>query len=158
MSLSHLEDLARSERANRGKYAEGKVRESLKVLGLGHKDFDWERKHDARASRGRIPSQAGDFGYFMPRRHGLIEVKEVKHDFRLPKNNFDPEKWGRLTMREWAGGETLILVYHTTTKLWRAPSFAFFLMREKQPSWDLSEFPTFPKVSHILGPLLFPAA
>jgi hypothetical protein len=148
--MSHLEDLARSERANRGKYAEGKVREYLKVVGLGNKDFDWERKYDARASRGRIPSQTGDFGFYSMGQFGVIEAKEVHHDFRLPKKNFDPEKWGRLQLRRWAGGSVIILVCHMTTKLWRMPDFDFFLARRDQPSWDLSEFPTFKKVSDAL--------
>lgn len=148
--MSHNEDLARSERANRGKYAEGQVKQHLKILSLGNKDFDFERKYDARASRGRIPSQAGDFGFFAPSRHGLIEAKEVEHDFRLPKKNFNPDGWGRLTMRRMAGGEIIIVVCHMTTKLWRTPDFQFFLDRGGQPSWDLSEFKTFDKVSAAL--------
>lgn len=146
MSLSQLSDEARYERANRGKYAEGKVREALKVLALGNKDFDFERKYDARASRGRIPSQTGDFGWYSINRHGVIEVKQVGHDFRLPKKNFDPAKWGRLRLRRMAGGEIGILVYHSTTKLWRAPSFDFFLSNPDAPSWDLSGLPAHPKV------------
>ena len=156
MSLSHPSDLTDEqirERGSRGKYAEGKVREALKVLALGNKDFDFERKYDARASRGRIPSQTGDFGWYSINRHGVIEVKQVEHDFRLPRKNFDPAKWGRLKLRRMAGGEIGILVYHSTTKLWRAPSFDFFLANADVPSWDLSAFPTYPKVLPALRTL-----
>lgn len=150
MKLSQLSDLARQERANRGKYAEGKTREFLKVVQLGCTEFDFERQYDARASRGRIPSQTGDFAFYMPGRHGVIEVKEVAHDFRLPKKNFDPAKWGRLKMRRLAGGEIIILICHTTTKLWRSPPFDYFIQHATLPSWDLSGFDTFGKVSEAL--------
>ncbi len=47
----------KKSQADRGKYAEGKVREVLNILKRQYTDFDFERQYDFRASRGRIPPQ-----------------------------------------------------------------------------------------------------
>ena len=47
--------------ANRGKYAEGKVRDYLKELDSAHVKFTFNRNLDAHAAGGRFQSQAGDF-------------------------------------------------------------------------------------------------
>lgn len=150
MSLSHVKDLARKKTGERGKYAEKKVKEYLQALGLADATFDWERIYDARSSMGRIPARGGDYGIFSTNRHGLIEAKEVEHDFRLPKKNFNPEKFGLLKKRMLAGGQIIVVVCHTTTMLWRSPPFQWFLDRAGQPSWDLREFKTYESVDAIL--------
>jgi hypothetical protein len=135
--------------AGRGKYAEGKVREQLLKESQRRAGFDFERNYDARSSMGRIPRRAGDFtiyGYDIgiggptAAGHGVIEVKEVEHDFRLPKKNFNPDGFGILRKRELAGGLVAIIVYHRTTKLWRSVPFQFFWENAGEPSWDLTQF------------------
>lgn len=144
--MSQVADLARRELADRGKDAEGKCGQYLKIVGLSDAKFDWQRQYDGRISRGRIPSQTGDYNWFGVGRHGVIEVKEIEHEFRLPKKLFQRKdgtlKFGVLKKRALAGGEVTILVYHSVTKLWRTPDLQYFLDRLDQPSWDLREFKT----------------
>jgi hypothetical protein len=86
--------------------------------------------------------------------HGLIEVKEVEHDYRLPSKNFKPGQLGKLEMRRMAGGEIVILVLHTTTGLWRRPGFPEIFDRAGQASWDFRGFKgdkTYPKVKAALA-------
>jgi len=127
----------------RGKKAEADVRKILERLKSEKVDFDYERKYDARSSMGRIPSQTGDFGFFTPACHGIIEVKEVAHDFRLPRKNLGSEQIAKMHVRMLAGGAIVMLIYHSTTGAWRCPDFSRFLVQRDVPSWDLSDEPTF---------------
>lgn len=71
-------------------------------------------------------------------RNFIIEVKEVKHDFRLPSKNYSADKVARVQKRVWAGTEAVVAVLHTTTGLWRLVPFEVFTVRA--PSWDLSKY------------------
>jgi hypothetical protein len=137
-------------RGQRGKVAEAAVRKYLERLNTRFSNFDFERKYDARSAGGRFPSQAGDFSFY--RRgianevlHGLIEVKEVAHDYRLPKKNF--EDLGRPEKRRLAGGIVIVVVLHTTTGYWRLPPFDWIYARADKPSWDLREFQVYETVA-----------
>lgn len=136
----------------RGKWAEGKVRDLLKKLGEADARFDWERILDARSAGGRFRSQIGDFAVFMPHLHGVIEVKEVDHAYRLPHKNLDTEAVGKLVKRQWAGGITWMIIAHQR-KAWRLVPLEVFRTRTGG-SWDLREFPTYAKVDEILVPEL----
>lgn len=137
---------------SRGKYAEGKVRDYLKARSDAVATFDFERILDARSAGGRFPSRPGDFGFYTPLCHGLIEVKEVDHEFRLPHKNFSTEQVGKLRKRQMAGGYILILVYHKPSKLWRHVEFEYLEGREGG-SWDLSEYPTSKSHKELLDPI-----
>lgn len=144
--------------ANRGKTAEKQVQTFLEKLSRDKAGFDFERQYDARSSRGRLPSQTGDYTFYVQspkgsRLHGAIEVKEVEHDFRLPKKNFSEDQIARLRRRSWAGGYIVVIVKHTTTKVWRVPPFPWFDDNKSQPSWDLSEFPTYASAAAALESL-----
>jgi hypothetical protein len=130
----------------RGKYAEGRVRYFLQEVAGDLAGFDFERIYDARSSKGAIGKQPGDYRFFRPNAHGLVEVKEVAHDFRLPAKNLTqiPGLW----KRQLAGGLIVVLVYHTGIKRWRNVPFEWLKARETQPSWDLSEFATFQDLHH----------
>lgn len=131
----------KQERAVRGKYAEDKVRDRLKTLAERRADFDFERNYDARSSMGRIGKRTGDFTFYSLDGHGVIEVKQLKHDFRLPRKNFDPEKkFSILKKRRLAGGAVIVIVYHSTNDVWRLVPFEFFDERRDAASWDLSGF------------------
>jgi hypothetical protein len=138
------------ERATRGKYAEDKVRDELKALSDRRAYFDFERNYDARSSMGRIPRRAGDFTFYTSTGHGVIEVKQVNHEFRLPKKNFNPDGFGVLRKRALAGGKIIVLVFHTPTRIWRYIPFEWFDERRDQTSWVLSDFREFQKPADAL--------
>ena len=137
----------------RGKYAEGKVREVLHALSGEFAGFDWERIYDARSAGGKFPSRPGDFAFYAHRLHGLIEVKEVEHDFRLPSKNMKKEQIAKLYKRDLAGGLILVLVCHKTTMLWRSVPLSWLQQRAAQPSWDLSVHGTLASAEEALTPL-----
>lgn len=136
--------------ANRGKKAEKKVADFLSGMSSKIAAFDWHRQYDARSAGGRFPAQPGDFAFYSPSAHGLIEVKEVEHDFRLPKKNFDEDQIAKLYKRTLAGGHICVLVNFTTTKQWVSPPLQFFRDNLGKPSWDLSEFTHYPTAEAAL--------
>lgn len=147
--------------ANRGKSAEATVREALNRFNDRVAGFCFNRVPDAHMAGGRFPAQAGDFQAFRKMtvtihpheigrqfepitgipmsRNFIIEVKEVKHDYRLPSKNYSEDKVARVQKRVWAGTEAVVAVLHTTTGLWRLVPFEVFTARA--PSWDLSKYP-----------------
>lgn len=137
--------------AKRGKYAEGVVRNFLDRINREVVAFDWHRVLDARAAGGRFNAQTGDFAFFGPRMHGVIEVKEVGHAYRLPSKNFDTKQINRLRKRQMAGGLVVVLIYHTTTKLWRRVPLSVFLENLNAPSWDFSPIPTAESAEELLS-------
>ena len=133
----------------RGKYAEGKVRDLLQQLSDAHAEFDFARIYDARSSHGSIPAQPGDFSFCRPDAHGLIEAKEIEHNYRLPRDKLS--QIPGLQKRELAGGRIVVLVLHTEIERWRSVPFKWLLERRALPSWDLSEFPTYKRLTDIPG-------
>lgn len=133
-----------ADRAVRGKYAEEKVRDVLKLMSAKDIGFDFERNYDARSSMGRIPRRAGDYTLYYRGGHGLLEVKQLAHAFRLPAKNFDKKKFPILNKRRLAGGVVWVIVYFTPIDAWRIISFDYFDGDRDATSWDLSQFPTFP--------------
>jgi hypothetical protein len=133
--------------ANKGKDAESAVQAYLKAYDEKHANFDWKRNYDSHTAGGRFQKVSGDFEYFMPGRYGIIEVKEVKHDYRLPASNF--ENAPKIRKRQMAGGRCFVAVRHSTTGLWRLASIDFFV--PGVPSWDMSQLPTYARVGDALG-------
>ncbi len=152
--------------ANRGKKAEKDVRTILTDIEKYDMDFTFNRNLDAHAAGGRFPAQTGDFQafraghyvigksddgidvYWVPglgdgppgNRNFIVEVKEVKHDFRLPHANYSADKVARVEKRVRAGTEAIVMVLHTTTGLWRAVPHAVFT-EHVGGSWDLRAWP-----------------
>lgn len=140
--------------ANRGKYAEGKVKDYLNKINEAMLNFDFERVLDAHAAGGRFQSRTGDFTWWAPELHGVIEVKEVEHAFRLPYKNVSTESIAKLVKRQLAGGQISILVCHQPMKLWRAVPLERLRERDKDTpsgSWDLSDLPTHKSVMDALA-------
>lgn len=135
--------------ADKGKDAETKVQNYLQDRSDKFAAFDYERRYDAHSAKGRAQRQTFDFAIYTPTWHGGIEVKEVKHDFRLPHGNFELHQVAKLRKRALAGGRCLVLVYHSTTELWRPVGWEFFIKREGG-SWDLRAFATHPSVQNAL--------
>lgn len=136
------EPKAFTEAANKGKVAEKHVAKFLKAWDERTQGTDYHRVYDAHSAGGRFNRQVYDYAFFTVKCHGGIEVKEVAHAARLPHKNFGVDQVAKLRKRQWAGGAVIVLVYHSTTKLWRIPGLAVFLDREGG-SWDLSGFPTY---------------
>lgn len=130
-----------STAANRGKYAEAQVKKKLASLESARQAF--ARWPDARS--GSFAVALADFLIMRDGRMTLLEVKEVAHDFRLPHENLGLGQIGR--MRAWAsaGAQADVLVYHSTTKLWRTAEIHWFHENyrkvdddgKKVGSWDL---------------------
>lgn len=127
-------------RANQGKKAEDLVRGTLNKLHKAHPNFDFQRLYDAHTANGIFPAQIADFLFFLGRVHGTIEVKEVKHDFRLPKKNFPLKKQQALLRREQAGGKILIFIRFMPLDIWRSIPLSLFLSDSEAASWDLRSF------------------
>lgn len=141
-----------SDAANRGKGPEDKVREYLKDYDSRTHKFDWHRNYDAKSAGGRFQRQTGDFEFYLPGIHGVIEVKEVDHAFRLPHKNVTTESVAKLTKRQLAGGAIYIAIYHTPVKQWRVLGLAPFRVREGG-SWDLSAVRVHPSAKTALDSL-----
>jgi len=141
--------------ANRGRYAENKVREHLKAIEARWSNFTFNRNQDAHAARGAFVAVPGDFQAFkgwsddagQPRHESyILEVKEVAHASRLPYKNYSADKVARIRVRELCNCRCLVLVCHRAGGkiFWRAVPQNFFYTRNEQTpsgSWDLSEFP-----------------
>lgn len=135
----------------RGKDTEKEVKKVLTSLSNRYAAFGFERNPDARTAGGHIGRQTGDYRFFAPKLHGVIEVKALKHDFRLPRDRFIKKtptgltnnSLERLHNRALCGGLIVVLVHHTTTDLWRVVPLKFLRDGENQPSWDLSPFRTY---------------
>jgi hypothetical protein len=137
----------------RGKKSEKAAKDYLTELSNTHSHFDWQRELDARAAGGRFGARTGDFCFYMPGCHGVLEVKEVKHACRLPKANFGKDPYAalaRLRRRQTAGGMVLILVYHSPIKRWRLVPLNWILIRSEFASFDLTEIPCHLTVAEAL--------
>lgn len=137
--------------ANRGKNAEKAVSTYLTALSQKVAAFDWHRQYDARSASGRFPAQPGDFAFYRKGCHGLIEVKEVEHDYRLPKKNFDNDQIAKLHKRALAGGMIGIVINFTTTKKWVLVPLEFYRLNLDLPSWDLRGFEQYDKAKDVLN-------
>jgi len=165
-----------------GAYAEGKVRDWLQTCKEDNASFTYNRLLDAHSSRGFMSvAQAGDFQWFLDTgkkvtvgpvpdgawagdyerpytRNGVIEVKEVKHAYRLPVKNFEAEQVGRLWMRELAGSETLVIICFRPEgerPMWRTAPLTFFKDRPSPSgSWDFRDISAYPVCGDILRPYI----
>lgn len=158
--------------ANRGRYAEGKIKDFLEDWKQVNAGFTYNRILDAHSARGAMSNpQPGDFQWFTKSggagwldvsgrvfpntRNGLIESKEVEHAFRLPYQNFGADQVGRMVIRQMAGSECIVLTCHRPAPrevFWRSVPLEFFRERPgaKYGSWDLSGFQAHDKLDTIL--------
>jgi hypothetical protein len=131
---------------SRGKFAEGKVRDSLNTLAQ-QSDFNFMRLPDARAGS-FVPTTAD----FLVGNRGIgwmLEVKEVAHEFRLPRYNYPTEQRSRVRMWEMAGFKSLVVVaflplkgaaYRADRAMWRSASLSYFT-GDDTSSWDMRGLP-----------------
>lgn len=139
----------KSSAALRGKVAEAEVRKILKAIESKNMTFTFNKNPDAHAAGGRAQPVAGDFQAFRATAGGtsrnfIIEVKEVKHAFRLPHGNYSDDKVSRVQKRVYAGTEAVVAVMHKDADDrptgWRLVPQSVFTTRTGG-SWDLSAHP-----------------
>jgi hypothetical protein len=139
--------------ANRGVFAEKKVKEYLDKWLEADPKREYSRLTDAKAAGRIIKAAKADFEYFawplgMTCIHGLIEVKETEHEYRLGRDRLT--QLPALRKREKCGGSSAVLVYHSTLKAWRAVGIEYLSKQGDKGSWNLTEFPTFSAVDGAL--------
>ena len=125
----------------RGKTAEALVKKKLASLESARQAH--ARWPDARA--GSFAVALADFLIMRDRRMTLLEVKEVAHDFRMSHTNLGLDQIARMRMWSSAGAQADVLVYHSTTKLWRTAEIHWFHENYRKVdekgkavgSWDL---------------------
>jgi len=123
----------------RGKVAEKTVQKVLEAWNTKHETFAFHRLPDARSAGGRLGAQPSDFLFYEGDYGGFIEVKETEHPSRLAKDKIS--QLPILRKFSLAGARSIVIVYHSTIKLWRIARLEWF---EGTPaSWDLSALPTF---------------
>jgi len=157
--MSFSEIAAKRAKAEQGKTAEKAVRKVLEKYSAAVASFIFERSYDARSAGGKFQRVAGDFRFYSPAGHGLLEVKEMKHDVRLPYKNYELSRVAGARKHQLAGGHVIVLVFSSTLDGWREVPFDFF--RERDPakpsgSWDLSEFGVRAQLAPVLNVLLRP--
>lgn len=153
--MSFTEMIARKKKGQQGKSSESPVAAYLDNLNNAFARFDWQRGYDARSAGGKFQRVAGDYAFFAPYVHGVIEVKEVEHDFRLPFKNFEHSAVAKCMKRRLAGGLAIVLVHHTTTDLWRMLPISYFSHRDlSNGSWDLSDWTQYGSVKEMLDPVI----
>ncbi len=110
-------------------------------------DFAFHRLPDAKSARGRIHAQPADYIYRSGAHAGFIEVKALKHPFRLPAARLTQLP----TLNKWslAGSSDLVLVHHYMEGLWRCAYCTD--LEVGATSWDLRPFLTFPTAQDALS-------
>ncbi len=125
--------------ANRGKTAEAQFQKALDDYAKTDYTFDYERIYDARSSMGKMSNpRAGDFVIYHRGLNILIELKQVAHDYRLPVANFKPDQRARMRKRELAGTLCAVVIYHSTTDVWRMERLEYF-KGSAVGSWDMRD-------------------
>lgn len=109
-----------SKYADKGKWAEGKVQDWLKVQSDASARFFYHRMPDTRAARNALPPQPAD--WIVSKHFGTfgfsvwLEAKETKEAHRLPKNKVG--QFGKLYAFHLAGMQARVLVYRSLYNDW----------------------------------------
>lgn len=132
--------------ANRGAYAEKKVKEYLDVWQTATAYREANRLTDSKAAGRIIKAAAADFEYFFEDyvgkpQHGLIEVKQTEHDYRLERGKVS--QLARLRKREKCGGTSFVVIYHSELRRWRVVGTEYLATQGDKGSWNLVDFLTY---------------
>lgn len=136
---------ANNTRSNRGAAAEKLTQGFLRKWQEASPYREANRLTDTKAAGRTIKSSAADFEFFCWEErphHGLIEVKQTEHEYRLAKSKVT--QLGRLRKRHKCGGLVFVLVYHSTLSKWRCLSaFDLFDENNHTASWDMRHLPLY---------------
>lgn len=125
----------------RGKKAEKLAQVMLDTLNLQRANFAYLRLPDARAAMGRMKAMPADYLVFTQGRTIALEVKQSEHSYRLARDKLP--QLAVLRKLQWAGVRALVLLYHSVENCWRSMDLSAF-DGDIPPSWDLSEYTTYP--------------
>jgi len=127
--------------ANRGANAEKAMAKFLAGWATGHPNREADRLTDSKAAGRTIKAAAADFEFFSLEGHGLIEVKETEHEYRLARDKVP--QLARLRKRSHCGGICLVAVYHSTLDRWRVLDAAVLAVTGDKGSWNLADVPAY---------------
>ena len=139
----------KSRFADRGKQAEDAVSEALARWAQDRPDREFTRLLDTRAAGRVVKSAAADYEFFTVGQHGLIEVKQTEHEYRLERAKVP--QLPRMRKRELAGGLCLVLIYHSTLDLWRVAHVRDLMTFGDKGSWNLTGHLTYRSAAEALG-------
>lgn len=135
---------SRSRFADRGAVAEKATQKFLELWEASDSHREYNRLVDAKAAGRVIKAAVADFEWFCSAAHdyhGLIEVKETKHDYRLDKSRIT--QLARLRRRARAGGLCCVLVYHSTIDKWRVLGVDYMASDPTGGSWNMKDLPLY---------------
>lgn len=137
--------------ANRGVFAEGRVQSYLEWWQAQSPVREFSRLVDSKSAGRTIKAAKADFEYFsdLPKAHGLIEVKQTEHTCRLERSKLS--QLPALRKREKCGGQSYVLVYHSTLKAWRCLSVPWLAEHGDKGSWNLHETSLYASCDLALG-------
>lgn len=147
--------------ANRGAKAEKAAQEYLTEWSKGHLHREFNRLVDTKAAGRIVRAACADFEFFTVgtdtmqafSTHGLIEVKETEHEYRLSRDKVP--QLPRLRKRAHCGGFCAVLVLHSTIGRWRALSAPKLAVTGDKGSWNLTDEPSYGTPGQALS-ALFP--
>jgi hypothetical protein len=132
--------------ANRGKVGEDIVQKYLTAWMAANTKREFARLVDTKSAGRIIKAADADFAYWCVSEgvayHGLIEVKETEHGYRLGRDRLT--QLPRMRKREKCGGRSFVLVLHTTLGKqgkWRAMGVPYLTDTGDKGSWNLSNLP-----------------
>lgn len=97
-------------------------------------NFAWHRLPDAKAARGLLSAQPADMVVADGKKGLFLEVKAIKHAFRLPKDKVRQLPLLKKFAESGMGG--VILVHHYLEGIWRVVDPESLDLGV--PSWDIS--------------------
>lgn len=110
---------------NNGKQSEKAIHAVLEKMAQ-LPQFDYQRVYDAGSARNAFQAQVGDFLFFLPNAHGVIEVKSTQHNYRLSRRAFGDTQYHKLRKRSKVTPHVYVLVHHYLINKWRVVSFREF--------------------------------
>lgn len=136
----------KSKLADRGKTAEDATQKYLERWAAQSPSREFNRLPDTKAAGRVIKAAPADFEVFCAHpglgpMHGLIEVKETEHDYRLDRSRLT--QMPRLRRRHKCGGQVYVLVLHSKIGRWRCMTAEHFGPPLTTGSWDLRSLPLF---------------
>ena len=137
----------KSRFANRGKKSEDAMAKFLSEWAGPTREAN--RLVDSKAAGRIIKAAAADFEYFSPHGHGLIEVKETEHEYRLSRDKVP--QLARLRKRAHCGGVCLVAIFHSTSKLWRVVDSDYIASTGDKGSWNLTKVPTYTSLATAMA-------
>lgn len=140
--------------ANRGQKSEETVAKFLKEWSDSSPNREANRLTDSKAAGRIIKAAAADFEFFYanPLRHpghGLIEVKETEHAYRLDRDKVP--QLARLRKRANCGGICVVVVYHSTLHLWRVLDAKTLAVTGDKGSWNLTDYPVYEHINEAMA-------